>query len=68
MEVADSVEEKLRTRLLHQAIIKAMRTDSLKEKKEFLTVCAESVEKWTDSHSARLCTTTVRNKNGYVKV
>lgn len=35
VEVADSVEEKLRTRLLHQAIIRAMRPDSLQKKKRF---------------------------------
>jgi len=35
VEVADLVEEKLRTRLLHQAIIRVMRSDSLKKKKIF---------------------------------
>lgn len=33
VEVADSVEEKLRTRLLHQAIIRVMRPDSPQKKK-----------------------------------
>jgi len=41
MELADSVEEKLRTRLLHQAIIK---DDSLKEKKYFLAIRSKPLE------------------------